>query len=186
MAADPYFWRNISEFYSYAFEISFVLVAYISFRSQIKLWKPPNRDDGTALLAAFSSGALICHAASWVHVPIPFDLSSLFTIFLLLVLAPVLEEAIFRMALWQAFSYLWKSNWLTVFVTTVLFAAGHFAAYWFVPEQFKGFVLYQTFYVFALGAFAGWRRLRSNVVFSAVWVHFGFNLGFFVASRFFA
>ncbi len=41
MLADPFFWRNLSEYYSYAFEFAFVLISWIIFRSQIKLWAKP-------------------------------------------------------------------------------------------------------------------------------------------------
>ena len=133
-----------------------------------------------------SMGFLIYRAAAWIHVPIPFDLSSYETIFLLLIFGPLLEEAIFRLALWQSFEALWRNGWFTIVATTFLFAAGHFAAYWFVPAQYHGFVIYQTSYVVLLGVVAGLQRLKFNALAPAISVHMGFNLGFFLASRIFS
>lgn len=183
LVADPFFWRNISEFYSYAFEMGFVGIAWFIFRKQVNLLRNLTKVDGVALLVAIFSGFLVFRAAGWMHVPIPFDLSAALTIVMLLIVAPILEELIFRMALWQALGSFIEAGWIVLLATTVLFAAGHFAAYWFVPQQFQGFVMYQTFYVVLLGIAAGWRRLQSGSVVAAVIVHFGFNLGFFAAAK---
>jgi membrane protease YdiL (CAAX protease family) len=182
MVADPLVWRYVSEYWSYAFEIAFVLLAYFYFRTKISLWSF-GRGDALALLASSCAGAAVYLAASPLGAAIPFDLSSVQTVFLLLAVGPVLEELIFRMALWEAFAAFLKAPAAVLVATTLLFAAGHLAAYWFVPEQFKSFVLYQTFYVLVLGFAAGWRKWKSGAVSSAVFVHFGFNLGFLIASK---
>jgi membrane protease YdiL (CAAX protease family) len=185
MVADPFFWRYVSEIYSYAFEIIFVSATYFFFKEQVKVYRTPDRKDFQAASLMLLVGLVTYHGASLVHAPIPFDLSSSETVFLLLVLSPLLEELIFRMALWEAFEVLFKKNSLTLFATTILFAAGHFAAYWFVPEQYQSFVIYQTLYAGFLGLIAGWRRMRSDSITSGVWIHFAFNLGFFIASKVF-
>jgi membrane protease YdiL (CAAX protease family) len=87
------------------------------------------------------------------------------------------------MALWQSLVVLVRNQWFVLGITTLLFAAGHFAAYWFVPNQFRSFVIYQTVYVTLLGAATGWRRFRTDCVSSAIFVHFGFNFGFYLAAR---
>ena len=186
MVADPFFWRNFSEYYSYAFEVGFVALACFLFRGRFKFLSRPSKDDAIAIIAAAVGGLLVYRAASWVGVPIPFDLNATETIFLLLVLGPILEEAVFRLAIWEGFQALTGNSCATLVATTLLFAAGHFAAYWFVPAEFHGFVIYQTSYVILLGLAAGWRRRQTNAISSAVVVHFGFNAGFFLASRLFA
>lgn len=192
MIADAFFWRNISVYYSYIFETIFVVAGYAllrktisgqkTFGQQILLWKAPTHKDLATFILTFFSGLIVYLAADWVQVPIPFDFASYETIILLLILAPILEELIFRMVLWQSFQLWFNNNWVTIIATTLLFAAGHFAAYWFVPEQFHGFVIYQSSYVIFLGAIAGWRRLQSGAVSTAVLVHMAFNFGFFCAS----
>lgn len=184
MVADPFFWRNISEYYAYAFEVIFVTGTYFLFRREITLLQRPARKDLLTTGAMIICGFLVYKTAGWMHHPVPFDLSSYETIFLLVIFGPVLEELIFRMALWQAFESLCKSKWLAMVGTTFLFAAGHFSAYWFVPEQFQGFVIYQTAYVILLGVAVGIRRYRSGAVSPCIFMHCGFNLGFFLASRF--
>ena len=56
-------------------------------------------------------------------------------------------------------------------------------AYFAVPDEFKNFVMYQTVYVIVLGLAAGYRRLKANSVLAAILIHFGFNLGFYIASQ---
>lgn len=184
MVADPLFWREISAYYSYAFEIAFVLVAAYVFWDRVRIGKPCTRRDAVSSAVALGLGFLAYRGAGWVGIQIPFDFSSLEVVFLLLVLAPLLEEAVFRLALWEAISATCARPWVVLLATTLLFSGGHFAAYGFVPEEYRSFVLYQAAYVVLLGLGAGWRRLESGAVGPAIAVHFCFNLGFLVASRF--
>src|SRR5437868_1169668 len=95
MFADALFWRNISEYYSYAFELGFVAAAYFVFRKRIRLFKVLERIDAIAYVVMIAEGFLVFRLADCFGVPIPFDLSGSETIFLLLLLAPTLEELIF-------------------------------------------------------------------------------------------
>lgn len=181
MVADPFFWRSISELYAYGFELVFVMVAYLTFRRRIVLGRAATPRQIAVMLGMLVVGALTELLAPVIGVPIPFDLSAPYTIFLLVLWAPILEEAIFRMALWESFRAAFKSETRAFAATTFLFAAGHFAAYPFVPELYQGFVIYQTAYVLVLGAVAGWQRQQSGALLPAIGVHFAFNLGFFLA-----
>jgi len=183
MAADPFFWRYISEYYSYTFEFAFVALTYYVFRDEIKLFQRPALADAGLTAGMILLGWTVYRVAGLFQIPIPFDLSSKETIFLLLFLGPILEELIFRMALWQAIQAIGRNAGLTLVATTLLFAAGHFAAYWFVPAPFRGFVIYQTAYVVLLGFALGGRRLSSNAVLPCLFMHFGFNLGFLLAGK---
>lgn len=127
-----------------------------------------------------ASGFLVYRLAKPVGIPIPFDLRDGHTLLLLLGVAPVLEELIFRMALWESFSAFSRKVRFALIGTTLLFAGGHFAAYPFVPEAYRGFVIYQTLYVLVLGAVAGLRRSKTGAVAPAIGVHFAFNFGFFL------
>lgn len=184
MVGDFYYWRFVPEWNSYALEAGFVLVAYGVFRKRIKLWKKISIQEFLGIAGALVGGFAIYHAAAWISVPIPFDLSAKETIFLLLVVAPLLEEAIFRLALWEALAELVPNPWFITSVTTLLFSFGHFSAYFYVPEEYKNFLLYQTGYVIFLGIAASIARIRSNTFLAPMLVHFGFNLGFLLGSKF--
>lgn len=183
MVGDFFFLRSISEYYSYLFEVGFVVFAGWIYRDQITFFKVPSKTDVVGMVVAFLFSFMIYKIADWFQIQIPFDLQSQETVFLLLLLAPVLEEAIFRMALWQAFVSFISNSWLVIFLTTIFFGLGHFNAYWFVPEEYKSFVIYQTSYVMLLGFGVGWVRYRSQAIISPIFVHFCFNLGFYLGAR---
>lgn len=174
--------HGYSPYFSYVFEAAFVLVVYGWLRRQITLWQKPTRRDGAIFFAMGALGFLIYRAAGPLGIAIPFDLTGLEMALLLVVLSPLLEELIFRLALWECFRKLGARPALVLGLTTLLFAVDHLAAYWTVPAEVQPFVLYQTLYVLILGAVAGGRRLTSGAVSSAIWVHFGFNLGFYLAA----
>jgi membrane protease YdiL (CAAX protease family) len=181
--ADPLIWQNVSEYFSYAFDVAFVGIAYFLFRREIQFSKRPTAFDALFGFLMLISGFLIFKTAGLFLIPIPFDFSSAETLMLLLVLGPLLEELIFRMALWQALNNICSSKWFVIGATSFLFAAAHFAPYWAIPEQFQGFLIYQTVYVMFLGLAVGVRRSISQAILPAVFMHIGFNLGFFLASQ---
>jgi membrane protease YdiL (CAAX protease family) len=131
-------------------------------------------------------GAITYKVAVFTGVPIPFDLSDPMTIMLLLLMAPVLEELLFRQALWYSVDTAvarrpWLRQWFPLIATSVLFALAHFEAYFAVPTEYQPFVLYQTGYTFGIALYFGraWQSTRS--VGFTIALHFGFNFGFFMA-----
>jgi len=181
MAADPILWRNISEIYSFAFEIVFISIVHWSFRNQITLWRKPNLRDLMVCTGTFLGGVVIYRGIFLVKVGLPYNLTSPQTIFMLVFFGPILEEEIFRMALWQPIEILFKQKWITIVATTALFSFGHFMAYWFVPDELKIFIVYQTVYVTGLGLVVGMRRYRTGAVLPGILMHMAFNFGFLCA-----
>lgn len=125
------------------------------------------------------AGFLVYKLAKPLSLTIPFQLQDKQTIALLLVVAPCLEEALFRMAIWEPLEDLLRAAWVVIFTTSFIFSFAHFFAWWRVPEQFHAFILYQTAYVFVLAFYCGLRRLQTGSMLISVIVHFGFNLGFY-------
>lgn len=180
---DQALWRTLSPYYSYAFELALVFFAYFSFGTGISFKFPRLKESLPIWILGASAGAAVYRITIFSGTQIPFDFSGVETIFLLLVLAPVLEELIFRMALWEALkSFRWKPETVLV-ASTLLFSFGHFQAIAAVPAEFRAFVWIQTLYVILLGLGAGWARHATGSVTASILVHFGFNLGFFLASR---
>lgn len=176
------YWRLVSPYFAYGFEVVFVGACYLFYRSQIQIGKIQNIHPVVDIFIPLGGGYLVYKLAGFAGIGIPFDLSGGETIFLLLILAPFLEEAIFRMALWEPLKALVKSPAVLLCSSALLFSAGHFVALWSVPEPYRVFVLYQSLYVILLGLGCGWRRYKTNSVLNAIGVHISFNLGFFLAS----
>lgn len=174
-------WRSQNVYWFYGFEAVFVLATSALIRPK---WILPK--DGFwrfGLPVAAASGIAAYKVAGLLGISIPFDLSNAQTVLHLLVLAPILEELVFRSALWDLIQSLLKQEQVTLVLTSLAFAAGHFVAYFSVPEAFHGFILYQTIYVFLLALGLGLSRKASSSPLGSVLLHFQFNLGFFVASQ---
>jgi membrane protease YdiL (CAAX protease family) len=157
--------------------ISFALVGAPSL-SFFKLQKAAAWGMVAALFAGFAS----FKGAGGLGIQIPFDLSGTETIFFLLLVAPVLEELIFRFMLWQPIRNLVGCRLVALIATSVLFSYAHFHALWSVPVEIHPFIYYQTAYTLVLGLACGYYVYRYSSVTSAVFVHFGFNLGFWLGS----
>lgn len=176
------FWRSASEYYSYFFEVIFVLVTYLIWRKNIRIWKKIDLSDFIFSCIALASGFLIYKMASPIGLIVPFDFQSKLTLFFLLIVAPLLEEFLFRMALWESLKIIYNKKWFLIGTTTILFSIGHLLSYWFVPSEFKTFVVYQSIYVIFLAIALGWQRSKTNSLSVPILIHFMFNLGFALAS----
>jgi membrane protease YdiL (CAAX protease family) len=98
----------------------------------------------------------------------------------LVIIAPLLEELIFRGALggyqlkfFNDFRFNWAINGL-------VFSFSHLLGYWVVPEEYQTFIWVQVFYTFLLGALC-YRSLEKtrNVLFP-IGIHLVFNLMFYL------
>src|SRR5262245_14135195 len=101
------FWQQFSVYYSYAFEAAFVAAVGFYYRNELK-WKIDIKPNLMPFVWSLAGGFSVFKIAGLSGITIPFDLSSSETIFLLLILAPILEELIFRMALWQPLEHVLK------------------------------------------------------------------------------
>ncbi|MBI3534181.1 MAG: CPBP family intramembrane metalloprotease [Deltaproteobacteria bacterium] len=101
---------------------------------------------------------------------------------LLLFVGPVLEEFLFRQAFWSLFRRALRTQKGAWIATALVFAFGHFFAYFFVPPELKSFVIYQTTYAFGLGVWWGYGIYKTGAISYTISLHFLFNFGFFIAS----
>ena len=177
------FWRTISPYYSYAFELAFIILIIKVYPGSITLGSIKNTQTPMGLFVALASGGLICKLIASAGIAIPWDVNQLEVVFLLLLLAPVLEELIFRYALWE----LLKLPRFTVAERIVwssgIFSLGHFVAFLTIPEMFKPFLVCQVLYVILLGLACGYERERSRGVLGPILIHFCFNFGFYLSLK---
>lgn len=177
-------WEKCSVYYSYLFEILFVFSVYfyLNKRVQVNLIKKINKKFCYKFLPWLVFGFIVIKAAKYSGILIPFEFKNFELLFMLLVIAPVLEELIFRFALWELFRDLNKNEEIQIWVSSLLFSLAHFVVIFSVPAEFKPFVLYQSAYVFILGLGVSKTRQESNSITSSILVHFLFNLGFLIGS----
>ena len=174
--------ESAGDYASYIFEVIFVAIMWFLYRSRIKFSYDAKRD----LLRDFAPSIVVGAAAFLLAKPlgliVPFDLRNGEAILFLLLIGPILEELIFRMALWEQLQDLTKQPYVVLTITTLLFAYAHFQAIWFVPQEIHPFVIYQTSYVVPLALYCGLRRIQTGSMTSPIVIHLAFNLGFFLAS----
>lgn len=167
---------------SYIFETIDVGLAFaLAGRTVIGYW----RVSRLVLVAATGSlvmGFAIFRSAGLAGIAIPFDLNGGETLVFLLLVAPVLEELIFRFFLWQPIEALAKNSFVAWLATSLIFSYAHLHAIWNVPSSIHPFIAYQTVYTLFLGLGCGYFVFRGRSLAGAIAVHFAFNLGFYLAS----
>ena len=87
----------------------------------------------------------------------PHDLSFFITLGFVCLLGPVVEELIFRGALWRLIEKFIDKHY-ALFITSILFAAAHSD-----PEHIIA--------VFPIGLWVGWLRLRSESIYPSILAH---------------
>lgn len=138
-----------------------------------------------ALLAGFAglvAGFAAFKLAGIMAIPIPFAFDAAETLFFLLIVAPILEEFVFRFFLWQPIEWTTRLRAAAWLGTSVAFAYSHFHAIWYLPPEYHLFVQYQTAYTFVLGLACGYFVYKHQSLLAALALHFMFNLGFYIGS----
>lgn len=171
---------SLGEYASYIFEVFFVLITGYVYRSKLKFKFPLSKSYFIQLIAAVIFGFFIFNVAAKINLVIPFDLNSKELILFLLIIGPVIEELVFRQALWFIFEEFFATPVLVMLATTLIFAFGHFIAYFYVPPEFHMFVIYQTSYVLIIGLWWAWVRSQKGSISATIPLHFLFNLGFYL------
>jgi len=166
---------------SLIFEVLCILVT-VALVGRKSDWRLVSNPTAYGIVIAWVSGFAIFKLAIVAGISIPFDLKGTETLLFLLVVAPVVEEGIFRFFLWQPIQILTRQKSVALFVTSLLFSYSHFHSIWFVPSEAHNFIIYQSVYTFLLGLACGYYVYRYASVTGAILIHFGFNLGFYAAS----
>lgn len=169
---------KLGDYASYLFELGFIVVTGILFRRRLGFRIPGWESSAPDLALGLLGGFFAYRLAAPLGLPIPFDLSSGETTLLLLLIGPLIEEFVFRMALWELFFEFVHGRTSILILTSAVFSFAHFFAWFSVPVQLHGFVIYQTLYTFGLGLYCGWRKQRTGSMVAPVLVHMAFNLGF--------
>lgn len=177
--------QNISSsaYFSYALEVVVSFSFFIIHREKLKFIFLELKNYKSLLILNFIIGVLLfCVEISPLAIQIPFDLTQSETIIFLLVVAPVLEEFIFRFFVWHTIAQ-FSNGFTSLIVTSCAFSLSHFYSYWFVPNDYHPFIFYQSLYTLILSYFWGRAYLKSgNNLAVPIGAHFLLNLGFYIGS----
>jgi membrane protease YdiL (CAAX protease family) len=99
----------------------------------------------------------------------------------LLIFAPVLEEAVFRGAFYEAFYKVHLKPEIIIILNTILFSFSHMTGFWYLPGEFHGFITFQIFYTLILGWICSKSRFKTHGLLEPILLHFIFNLVFYIS-----
>jgi len=174
--------RSLAGYQSYYIEAAYLITVAIAFRPDFGLGRLNLKRDPLWALAFLFAGFIVEALAHIFKLPIPFRIETSPLawdfIILFLIIGPLLEELIFRWALWDMLKRIHPLPNVRLLVTSALFALAHLLAWATVPEELHSFVAFQGFYTFCLALALGAFRLRARSVWVAFLFHALFNLGF--------
>jgi hypothetical protein len=171
-------WMQLPLTLNFGLEFSYVLLILFLYKSEFKIEKSSPQKLSLYFVIILSLGALTRYFAPS---PVPIRIQSLSIIFQLLLIAPILEESLFRWTHWILLEKLFKSKKLIIFITSFLFSTAHLLSIQAVPSEFRNFIFYQGAYTFILALALGYIRSQSFIL-SCIALHFAFNLGFGISS----
>jgi membrane protease YdiL (CAAX protease family) len=178
------YWRQISYMWGYGFDILYVGLVGYYYKDRIISAGEKYLFHALTTITAFAGGYCIYYLAIAGGMNIRFNLRSAEVLFLLLIVAPILEEFIFRFALWEPLKDLIKDEAIVNFTCAILFSIAHFTAIGTTSASHISFLVFQTVYVVILGIACGWARMRTGSIYTSILIHLAFNLGFYISSKF--
>ncbi len=161
----------------YWFEVLFCILALIlHFKRILFLF---NKRLIKLYTLSLAGGFLTLLGAKLFKLTIPFDLTEFSNIMLLVLWGPILEEFLFRFALyWPLHAGLGKV--IAGLITSLFFSYCHFHAYFLVPRNLKSFVIYQTIYTFIIGYWWVEEYQKERNLVAPLGMHILFNFGFYL------
>jgi len=175
-------WHKIpsSVSFSYVFDLLFALSVSFFFRLPWKFkWHFGRNTLMTiAEVLALAIGSI---AAIWyLEIEVPFRLVNNLEWHLLL-FAPILEELVFRQTFQRVLISTMGGKRVTSMLVAAIFAFSHLIGLAVLPSEYVPFIGFQVFYTFVLGVICGQSLLRFHSVLAPIFMHFLFNLSFYLA-----
>lgn len=165
---------------SYFFDVLFVGLTLYFFRSKLEIGKTKLKFLIIRIILSVLFGLLCVVVINFFNLNAPFKFVDKLFI-QVLVLAPIIEELIFRSAFFIVFKRAKLNLKLQGVINSLLFSLSHLPAIWILPDEFKSFVIFQLFYTFILGWICFKARQTSKGIFEPIIVHFVFNLIFYIS-----
>lgn len=166
--------------FSYVFDLLFALGVSFIYRLPWKFKWRITKQSWKAVGEVFALAVGVILSIWYMEIEIPFRLVTNLE-WHLLVFAPILEELVFR----QTFQRVLISNvggkYVTSMLVAAIFAFSHLVGLKVLPADYVPFIGFQVFYTFILGLICGQALLRFHSVLAPIFLHFIFNLTFYIA-----
>lgn len=169
--------------FSYIFDLLFALGVSFFFRLPWKFRWRINKQTFKAMLEVVALAAASIAAIWYMEIETPFRLVTGLE-WHLLFFAPILEELVFRQTFQRTLVSQVGGKNITSMLVASIFAFSHLIGLTVLPVEYVPFVGFQVFYTFVLGVICGQALLRFHSVFAPIFLHFIFNLMFYLAIQF--
>lgn len=165
---------------SYLFDIIFVTISCIFFKNFFEFKKIDFKGGISRIIAVLILAIVSLLITSLSGIKSPFGYIE-HLVLQILILAPIIEELVFRQAIFIAFSNYFKNKNILLLSNSIFFSLSHLPALFILPEEFKSFIFIQLVYTFFLGWICTKARLKNGNIAESVILHFLFNLVFYFA-----
>lgn len=100
----------------------------------------------------------------------------------ILILAPIIEELVFREAIFELHKKLKLKMKYLIIANALLFSISHIPALFYLPPEFHSFIYFQIIYTVGLGWMCAKSKQQTLGISEPILLHFLFNLIFFIAA----
>lgn len=161
----------------YLFEVIFITIVSILLKLKIGLkLKNPKRFISKLLFTVVLGGISIGIIKN-LKIETPFKYLDNYII-QLIILAPVIEEFIYRHVLFGLMERKKIDRMNIFFFNSILFSFSHAIAFFSLPSIFYPFIFIQLFYTFILGWIMTKAKMDHESILAPILLHFAFNLMF--------
>lgn len=165
---------------SYLFDILFCVISLFVFKLRLKVKGQDLKGATSRIIAIVGIASFSLFLVNISKFPAPFKyIEQLFL--QILILAPIVEEFIFRFAIFGATEKYFKNKNHLLLSNSLLFSISHAPGIFMLPSQFHGFIYIQLGYTFLLGWICSKARLKTGSIIEPIIIHFVFNLLFYIA-----
>ncbi len=166
--------------FSYIFDFLFALSVSFFFRLPWKFKWNITKQTFKAILEVILLACGVILAIWYMDIETPFRLVNNLEWHLLL-FAPILEELVFRQTFQRVLISSVGGKYVTSMLVAAIFAFSHLVSLFVLSPEYVPFIGFQVFYTFVLGLICGQALLRFHSVFAPMFLHFIFNLIFYIA-----
>ncbi|MES2527492.1 MAG: CPBP family intramembrane glutamic endopeptidase [Bdellovibrionota bacterium] len=175
-------WHKIPSTISFSYIFDFLFALSVSFFFRLP-WKfrwiiTKQTLKATLEVVLLSAGSVL--AIWYMDIETPFRLVNNLEWHLLL-FAPILEELVFRQTFQRVLVSSVGGKYVTSMLVAAIFAFSHLVGLSVLSPEYVPFIGFQVFYTFLLGLICGQALLRFHSVFAPIFLHFVFNLIFYIA-----
>lgn len=177
-------WDSLPIFAPYLFDLIYFSSCFYLYKSNWNFSKQVSRNEKLEITLSFLLGFITLYSGELLGFSPPFEFHSFTVALLLIFIGPILEELIFRFSFVSALKNMHGNKYFLMITSAILFSLAHYWSIFSIPQQFKGFVYYQTFYTLIIGLWWGYNYLKYNNMFNSVFLHIAFNFGFYLGGIF--